>query len=331
MITTYDYIDNNRRKTVLLILLFPISLFFLLFIALSFYSYIDLSINKQIINESIIIYVLHTYLYYLFLPIILSVVWTLIAFYSGNKIILNCVNATCPPEEEYKDTKRIIENVSITAGIKPPKLYIMENERSLNAFTVGTNLENSCIVLTSGIIEKLERSELEAVIAHETAHILYQDTKLMMAIILMIGFFTFVGSFLIGGISSKKSNKVIQKGKGAGGIIIIIGIVLYIYGNIIAPAIRFAISRTREFHADAKAALLTRNPQGLISALKKIDRHPIIDYFNTNEIMSPMCIVSPLRIPVSLFDTLSNLSSTHPPIEERIEALEVMDGRNLDF
>ena len=330
MITTYDYIDSNRRKTILLILLFPVSLFLLLFIALFFYSYIDLSINHQIPNESIIIYVLHTYLYYLFLPIILSVVWTLIAFYSGNQIILNCVSATCPKEEEYKDTKRIIENVSITAGIKPPKLYILENERSLNAFTVGTSLENSCIVLTSGIIEKLERSELEAVIAHEVAHIIYHDTRLMMAIILMIGFFTFVGSFLIGGFSSKRNNKGMSKGKGAG-IIIIIGIVLYIYGNIVAPAIRFAISRTREFHADAKAALLTRNPQGLISALKKIDRHPIIDYFNTNEIMSPMCIVSPLRIPVSLFDTLSNLSSTHPPIEKRIQALEVMDGRSLDY
>ena len=329
MITTYDYIDKNRRKTILLVLLFPISLFFLLFIALFFYSYIDLSINRQITNESLITYVLYTYFYYLLLPIILSVVWTLIAFYYGNRIVLNYVNATCPKEEEYKDTKRIIENVSITAGIKPPKLYIMENERSLNAFTVGPNAENSCIVLTYGIIEKLERSELEAVIAHEIAHIIYQDTRLMMAIILMIGFFTFAGSFLMYGCSSR-SNRGIQRGKGLG-IIIIIGFVLYIYGNIIAPAIRFAISRTREFHADAKAALLTRNPQGLISALTKIEKHSIIDYFNTNEIMAPMCIVSPLKIQISLFDTLSNLSSTHPPIQERIKALEVMDGRNLNY
>ncbi|MCR4662847.1 MAG: M48 family metalloprotease [Endomicrobiaceae bacterium] len=330
MITTYDYIDSNRRKTVLLILLFPISLFFLLFIALFFYSYIDLAANK-ITDENIIIYIFCTYWYYLFLPIILSMIWTVIAFYHGNYIILNYLHATLPKEEEYKDTKRIIENVSITAGIKPPTLYIMEREMSLNAFTVGTSPEKSCIVLTYGIIEKLERSELEAVIAHEVAHILYQDTKLMMAIILMIGFFTFAGSFLIGGLSSNKSNKVIQKGKGAGGIIIIIGLVLYIYGNLIAPAIRLAISRTRESHADAKAALLTRNPQGLISALKKIAGHPIIDLFNSNEIMAPMCIVSPLRIPVSLFDSLSNLSSTHPPIQERIKALEVMDGRSIDF
>ncbi len=328
MITTYDYIDSNRRKTILLVLLFPISLFLLLFIALFLYSYINLSINRQITDESIIIYVFHTYLYYLFLPIILSVVWTLIAFYSGNKIILNCVNATCLKEEEYRDTKRIVENVSITVGIKPPKLYIIEHEMSLNAFTVGTSIENSCIVLTYGIIEKLERSELEAVIAHEIAHIVHHDTRLMMATILMVGFFTFVGSFLIGGFSSRRNNRMIQKGKGAG-IIIVIGLVLYIYGNVVAPAIRFAISRTREFHADAKAALITRNPQGLISALKKIDRHPIIDYFNTNEIMAPMCIVSPLREAISLFDTLSNLSSTHPPIEKRIQALEVMDGQRL--
>lgn len=330
MITTYDYIDSNRRKTILLILLFPISLFVLMFIALFFYSYIDLSINRQIINENIIIYVLNTYIYFFIFTIILSGIWTLIAFHFGNRIILNCVHAKIPKEEEYRDTKRIIENISITAGIKPPKLYIMEREMSLNAFTVGTSIENSCIVLTYGIIKELERSELETVIAHEIAHIIYHDTRLMMAIILMIGFFTFLGSFLLGGFFSKRNNKGIQKGKGAG-IIIVIGIVIYIYGNIIAPAIRFAISRTREFHADAKAALLTRNPQGLISALKKIDRHPIIDYFSTNEIMAPMCIVSPLRIPVSLFDALSNLSSTHPPIEKRIQALEVMDGIRSDF
>ena len=330
LITTYDYIDSNKRKTILLILLFPISLLMLIFIALFVYSYIDLLINNRISNENILVYVFNAYWYYFFLTIIASIIWTIIAFYYGNSIVLNCIYAKKPKEDEYRDTKRIIENVSITAGIKPPQLYIMEGERSLNAFTVGTSIEKSCIVLTSGIIEKLERSELEAVIAHEVAHVIHHDTRLMMATVLMIGFFSFLGSFLMSGFSSRRGGNVIKRGK-SGGIIILIGVVLYIYGNLVAPAIRLAISRTREYLADSKAALLTRNPQALISALEKIDKHPIIDYFSTNEIMSPMCIVSPLRIQVSLFKALSNLSNTHPPIEERIQALEVMDGRSFDF
>ena len=328
-ITTYDYIDSNKRKTILLILLFPISLLLLIFIILFIYSGINLAITRQLFNENIIIYVLRTYWHYLLLSIILSGIWAVIAFYRGNRIVLNYVDAKLPKEHEYRETKRIIENVSITAGIKPPKLYIMEGEMSLNAFTVGTSIEDSCIVLTFGLIKKLDIAELEAVIAHEVAHIISRDTKLMMAIILMVGFFTFFGSLLMCGLSLKRTNKGIKKGK-LFGFIILIGCALYIYGNFIAPVLRFAVSRTREFHADAKAVLLTRNPQDLISALKKIDRHPIIDYFSVNEIMSPMCIVSPLRIPVSLFDSLSNLSSTHPPIDERIQALQVMDGQRLN-
>lgn len=328
-ITTYDYIDSNRRKTILLVLVFPVSLLLLIFIALFIYSGISLAITRQLFNENIIIYVFRTYWYYLVLSIILSALWALLVFYRGNQIVLNYLNARITEDHEYRDTKKIIENISITAGIKAPKLYIMEAEMSLNVFTVGTSINNSCIVLTFGIIKQLDRTELEAVIAHEVAHIINRDTILMMAIMLMTGFFTFFGSFLMYGISLKRTNKGLQVGKSFG-ILILIGSILYIYGNFIAPTIRFAVSRTREFHADANSALLTRNPQGLISALKKIDRHPIIDYFNSNEIMAPLCVVSPLRIPISLFDSLSNLSRTHPPIQDRIQALQVMDGQHLN-
>ena len=334
MITTYDFIDSNKRKTVLLVLLFPLSLAILMFVALYFYSSITSSVdsvlNPQINNNIDAFYVLEAYWFYILLSIVISMVWTYVTFYYGNDIILNYIDATEPEENEYKATKKIIENVSITAGIKAPKLYIMKRERNLNAFAVGTSVENSCIVLTYGIIEKLEKSELEAVIAHEISHIIHQDTKLMMTIILITGFFTFLGSLLMKGFYSRRGGsigKIGGKAKGGAGVIIVIGFVIYIYGNFVAPLIRFAVSRTREFQADANAALLTRNPQKLVSALKKIEQHSIIDTFNDNEIMAPMCIVSPLRIPISLFDTLSNLSSTHPPIKERIEALETMDGR----
>jgi heat shock protein HtpX len=236
-----------------------------------------------------------------------------------------------------KEAIKILENISITAGIPTPTLYILEKEKGLNAFAVGTNKKNCAVILTKGLVETLDKSELEAVIAHEVAHIIHKDTTLMMIVTLLIGFFTYLGYIMVrslgggGGRSSKRSS---GSGKG-GAILLLIGLAFLLYGYVIAPLLRLAVSRTREFHADAKSALLTRNPQALISALKKIAKHPIVDTLNSevnnNELVAPMCIENPLRIKVSLFDSLSNLSSTHPPIDKRIQALEVMDGRSLDF
>lgn len=328
MITTYDYIESNKKKTILLILLFPVSLAILLFITIYFYALFDACTQTSKMDISILYNSLQIYWKYLIACLIFSTLWTIIAFYHGNNFIIDIIHAKKVSEKEYKETKRIIENVSITAGIKPPKLYIVESETNLNAFTTGINQENAIIVLTYGLIQNLDNSELEAVIAHEIAHIVHQDTKLMFTIALVIGAFTFIGRSLLG-VKGKKTTK--SKGSKGGGLLLLVGFVLYIYGIFIAPIIRFTISRTREYKADAKAALLTRNPQALISALKKISKDPIIDIFNNNELMAPMCIVNPLRINISLFDKLSNLSATHPPISERIKALEVMDGKNIDF
>ncbi len=428
MITTYDYIDANKRKTVLLIFLFPISLLALLFVVLYFaiLLYPDLRNNS---TAPIITQIFSFYWEFFLVCIIFSIIWTVIAFYEGSNMIVGMVKAVkmqkdpiiynddtkrmletlsirgdiptskvplaeirkildnesitlgiptpnlyiMKDEEEIqsfvagtkadcaviltkkfienadrsritafitreldriikldakKQVNRILENVSITAGIPTPALYIMENENGLNAFAIGTNKTNSAVIVTNGLIETLDKSEIEAVIAHEVAHIVHQDTKLMMIVTLLIGFFTYLGYIMIrsfgGGRSSKRSS-----GKG-GGIILLIGLAFLLYGYVVAPLIRLAVSRTREFEADAKSALLTRNPQALISALQKIDKHPIVDVlnsqFNNNELVAPMCIENPLRKRVSLFDALSNLSSTHPPIEKRIQALQVMDG-----
>ncbi len=326
MITTYDYIEHNRRKTILLIALFPVSLIVLLFIFLYFAIYLfpEMRVN----NSPIYIQIFEYYWEFFVISILFSGIWTLIALYEGSNILLSMVDAEKIENTDlmYKDIKRILENVSITAGISTPALYILSMEPGLNAFAVGTNKKNCAVVLTKGLIETLDSSELEAVIAHEVAHIVHRDTKLMMVITLLIGFFTLMGTFLVRSKRAGMSKNVSKAGRGAG-ILIVIGLVLYIYGNFVAPLIRLAVSRTREYKADAKSALLTRNPQALISALKKISNRPIVSRFEDNELMSPMCIVSPLTIKVSLFDALSNLSSTHPPVEKRIKALEVMDGR----
>ena len=430
MITTYDYIDTNKKKTVLLILLFPISLLVLMFVVLyvALLLYPELRVN----NNSIVTQIINNYGVFFLVCIIFSILWTIIAFFEGSNMVLKMVNAIKIQKESVryddnskrmleavsikgdiptskislaeirqifentaikeriptpnlyitedgnsgesfavgiiadsaviltkkfietadrsrleafmtreikriiredakKQVSRILENISITAGIPTPNLYIMEYEKGLNAFAIGTNKNNCAVILTEGLIETLDKSELEAVIAHEVAHILHQDTKLMMIVTLLIGFFTYVGYIMIrslgGGRSSRKSS-----GKG-GGILLLIGLAFLLYGYVVAPLIRLAVSRTREFQADAKSALLTRNPQALISALRKIENYPIVSVlnsqYNNNELVAPMCIENPLRKKVSLFDSLSNLSSTHPPIEKRIQALEVMDGRSV--
>ena len=330
MITTYDYIDSNKRKTVLLVFLFPISLLVLLFVA--FYLTLSLYPALRVNNVPIVLQIIDRYWLFFLLCILFSTLWTVFSFYQGSGLLLSTISAikTGKDYPQNKEIQRILENVSIAAGIPTPALYVLEGEEGMNAFAVGTNKKNSAVVLTKGLVEKLDNSELEAVIAHEVAHIIHQDTKLMVLVALLIGFFTYFGYIIIrlqfGGRSSRNNSK-------GGIIILVIGLVFLLYGYVVAPLLRLAMSRTREFQADAKSALLTRNPQALISALRKIDGHPIINVFNSkvndNELIAPMCIENPLKEKVSLFDALSNLSSTHPPIEKRIQALEVMDGRGL--
>ncbi len=333
MITTYDYIDANKRKTVLLIILFPVSLLLLLFVILYVINFL-FPPDTTAQNYSTFSIVINVYWPLFLLCFLLSTLWTFVAYFHGTDIILRTVEVFKTDKElPDKQTMRILENVAITAGIPTPNLYILYREKGLNAFALGTNKNNATVILTKGLVDKLEKSELEAVIAHEVAHILHKDTRLMMIITLLIGFFSYFGYIIIrsqlGGRSSRKSSG------NSGAIFVGIGLAFLIYGYIIAPLIRLAISRTREFEADAKSALLTRNPQALISALEKISASPIVDVlnskFNNNEFVAPMCIERPLKRKVSLFDVLSHLSSTHPPIEKRITALKVMDGTGLSL
>ena len=331
MITTYDYIDANKRKTVLLIILFPVSLLLLLFVILYLIIYL-FPPDKTAQNYSTLSIIMDVYWPLFFVCLVFSTLWTVVTYYHGTDIVLRTIEVYKTEKElPDKQTMRILENVAITAGIPTPNLYILYREKGLNAFALGSNKNNATVILTKGLIDTLEKSELEAVIAHEVAHILHKDTRLMMIITLLIGFFSYFGYIIIRsqllGRSSRKSD-----GKG-GAILLGVGLAFLIYGYVVAPLIRLAVSRTREFEADAKSALLTRNPQALISALEKISNSPIVDVlnskFNNNEFVAPMCIESPLKRKVSLFDFLSQLSSTHPPIEKRITALKVMDGTGL--
>jgi len=326
MNTTYDFIDSNKRKTFFLIALFPLSLAVMTYASLFIYIYIHSSSQSQNpISAVSVLQNINVYFLYVFaIIIVLSSIWTLISFYSGHNFILSSVNSRQANQETDREIIRLVENIAITAGLPMPQVYIMDTP-ALNAFATGRNPENAYVVLTTGIIEKLEKPELEGVIAHEMSHIGNSDTKLMMIIILVIGFFTLVGSLLM------RVSFSGRRGRNKGALIfLIVGLILYIYGTLIAPIIRLAVSRRREYQADATAALITRNPQGLISALKKISSNPRVDSFEGKEIMSAMCIESPLKEGINVFDSLHGLFSTHPPVAERIKALEQMDGIETD-
>lgn len=321
MKTTYDFIDENRIKTILLILLFPVTLAIITYLSLFAFLFLSkgyTSSGETMTVASALLEINGIYPGVLAVVIILSALWTLISFFSGHDFLLSAANSSQADPELHKEIIRLAENVAITAGLPMPKIYII-NDESLNAFATGRNPEHAYIALTTGIIKKLDKPELETVIAHEMAHIGNRDTRLMMIIILVIGFFTFAGGFLLRMRFRGRNNK-------GAVVLILIGLILYLYGTIIAPLIRLAVSRRREYQADATAALITRNPQSLISALRKISSNPSVASLNGNNIMAPMCIENPLKETNSLFDSLSGLLSTHPPVEKRIEALQAMDG-----
>lgn len=325
-ITTYDFIDSNKKKTVLLMILFPISLIVLVYLAILLFSAFAYSGNEyqkisalNAANE-IAMYVL---------PIvaIIAIIWILISYFAGQKFIISTTGAVELNKENAPEIIRIVENIAITAGLPMPKVYAI-NDESLNAFATGRDPEHSYVVLTKGIINKLEKSELEGVIAHEMAHIGNRDIRLMLIMILCIGFSTIVAELLLrlalntGNNSNKKGGKL---------FLFLLALAFYLYGYLLAPLIKLAVSRTREFQADATAALITRNPEGLANALRKISGNSVVEKLKNNETMASMCIETPLAPERrnSLFSKISGLFATHPPIEERIKALETMDGYRI--
>jgi heat shock protein HtpX len=185
------------------------------------------------------------------------------------------------------------------------------------------------IVLTKGIVNKLEKQELEGVIAHEIAHIKNRDTRLMLITIACISFATIAAELLMRYVLTAKIKDSKNKNGAIRLFLFAFAAALYIYGYLVAPLIKLALSRTREFQADATAALIIRNPQGLIDALKKISNNSTVKNLNSQEAISPICIANPLAKNKSntLFSKISGLFATHPPIEERIKALQNIDAR----
>ncbi|MDO8600946.1 MAG: M48 family metallopeptidase [bacterium] len=302
--TLYTHISKNIWKTWILM-----SLFFGVVIAIGW-------VFAQIYGNPGILYI----------AVLFSVLMNVTAYWFSDKIVLRLHHANEVDMKEEPELYRVLENLSIAGGLPMPKFYLI-NDPAPNAFATGRNPKHAVVVVTSGLLERLDRTELEGVLAHELSHIGNRDMLVSTVAVVLVGFISilsdmFMRSLWWGGMRSRD-----DRGRG-GAILLIVGVVLAVLAPIIASLIRLAISRRREFLADASGALLTRYPDGLASALKKISAHsqPLATATNAT---AHLFFENPFGADkkegegqrISWF---VRIFMTHPPIEERIKALEAM-------
>jgi heat shock protein HtpX len=254
---------------------------------------------------------------------IIAVAMTFGSYYASDKIVLAISRARPVKKEDYPYLYNVVEGLAIAAGLPKPRCYVID-DTAPNAFASGRNPENSVIVVTTGLLQKLNRAELEGVIAHEMSHIKNYDVLVQTLAVVMVGIVALLSdwtlrTFFWGG-GRRRSRDRSSGGGNAAVILIVVALVLAILSPIIAQLLRLAISRKREFLADANGALLTRYPPGLASALKKLsaDKEPLEA---ANKATAHLYIVNPLK---NIKGRVNKLFSTHPPIEERVAALEKM-------
>lgn len=254
------------------------------------------------------------------LAIIISIIYSLIGYYSGDKMILSMSGAKPVTNKEYPYLFHTIEGLAIAANIPKPQAYVIDDS-ALNAFATGRDPEHASITVTTGLLKTLNRQELEGVIAHEMSHIKNFDIRFMMLTVILVGIITLLSDFILRSFLYSKRDTRNSKGGAFLLIILLIGFIFAILSPLIGELIKLAISRKREFLADANGALLTRYPPGLANALKKISKDPDPMVDKANKATAHLFISTPFRKQKSI---ITSLFSTHPPIEERVKRLEEM-------
>lgn len=298
MASIYKNADSNIRKT-----WFLITGFLVFVIAVGW-------IFSEALQSNAILYV----------AVFLSVAMSFSSYWFSDKIVLAMAHAQLIEKKDNPELYRLVENLCITAGLPLPKIYII-NESQLNAFATGRDKNHAVVAVTQGLLEKLNKVELEGVLAHELSHIGNKDMLLGTVVVVLVGVVSLLANmFLRISFSSRHRDSDNNK---SGALLMILGILAAILAPIASTLIQLAISRKREFLADATGALLTRHPEGLASALEKI-----------SDDMTPMKVANPASAHLyidSPFNEkqsgnwLVKLFSTHPPVEERIRALRAMD------
>lgn len=294
----YEQVDANKRKSNLIIFLFIAFITAASYLMAYAFGY-DLSIVA--------------------IAFVFSGIFTLISYYNSDKIILSLSNAKPANKKDHFAFYTATENLSHAAGLPMPRLYVIEDS-AMNAFATGRDPKHAVVVATTGILDRLDRTELEGVIAHELSHVQNYDIRLMAIVTILVGLITLLADMLLrasfygGGRRKKDDNSQLQV------ILIVAGIVLALLSPIIANLIKLAISRRREFLADAAGAKLTRYPEGLARALEKIsaDKEPLEV---ANKATAHLYIENPLKNKHGSIGWFASLFNTHPPVKERIIAL----------
>jgi heat shock protein HtpX len=297
----YTQISRNKQKTALFI-----TGFLVLIIGLGY-------VFSLYVNEPVI------------LPFVVSfaILLSLFSYFFSDKVALGISKAKEITRSDDEDLYRTVENLSITAGIPTPKIYLI-HDTAMNAFATGRDPKHASVAITTGLRSKLTKPELEGVMAHELSHIGNYDIRLSTIIVVLVGIIALISDWMlrITFFGRRRNNE------GSGnGIILVIGLILALLSPIIASLIQLAISRKREFLADASGALLTRYPQGLASALQKISQdHEPLEV--ANKATAHLYFANPLNDHARKKDQIgkfARLFQTHPPIYERINRLQNMN------
>lgn len=255
---------------------------------------------------------------YAVIAFVFAIVSSIGSYYFSDKLVLATANAKEIKESDNPELFRIVENLTIADGLPMPKIYI-SNDPSPNAFATGRDPKHAVVCCTTGILERLNKTELEGVIAHELSHVKNYDIRVMAIVAILVGFVAILADMFMRSLWFRNSDDNDNRGNG---IFLILGIVFALLSPIIATLIQLAISRKREFLADASGALLTRYPEGLASALEKISSDPRPTRTATAA-TAHLYIVNPFK-GKEAGAWLSSLFNTHPPIEERIKILREM-------
>lgn len=299
---TYTEISRNKFQSILLIFFF-----LLVIIALGF-------LFSQIYNSPAL----------LVAAVLFSSVSALVSYYFSDSITLSLSRAKEVDRQSNPELYRLVENLTIAAGLPLPRIYIIEDSAP-NAFATGRDPKHAVVCVTTGILQKLNKTELEGVIAHELSHVGNYDIRFMTLVVVLVGIITLLADWMLrisffGG--RRRSNN--SEGGQLQLIFLIAGLILAILSPLIGMLIQLSVSRKREFLADASGALLTRYPQGLADALEKIDSDPA-PLVEANRATAHLYIVNPLKGQGGHVSWFANLFNTHPPIAERVKRLREMN------
>jgi len=311
--------SRNNFRSLLLLLLFPclvIGLTYLFCFLLHLLAYKDDSMDTGLLMDY------STSMFVHLIPYVIGgvLIWFLIAYFANTSIINSATGARPLERKENKRVYNLVENLCMSQGMTMPKINIIDDD-SLNAYASGINKNSYTVTLSKGIIEKLNDEELEAVIAHELSHIRNHDVRLLIISIVFVGIFSMIAQIAMRSVYySSLTRRRNDKGNGAI-LIILLAMVVAAIGYFFAILMRFAISRKREYLADAGSAEMTKNPLALASALRKISADPDIEAVKREDV-AQLFIQHPGKQAKSALSGLSGLLATHPPIEKRIQILE---------